>query len=251
MVRRELKHRAKRVIFTDRKPHFVMVTLLYLLVWVALMQLVVNLSDFGRFWSETVGQATAELDAFARFGLMPAFRPPIFELTLFGKLFLIFPWIFLWVMELGYLYYVRGTIRGESLGYQSIFEGFNYFFRAILLRFLQALLVGIGLVLLIVPGLILLCGFSQVNLLLLDHPDKGVIWFFKESWRIMRGRKWEYFVLNLSFIGWFLLTEVPYISLAARFWFVPYHTATMVYYYDSITGQGKEPETEWKRPGMF
>jgi len=229
-----------------------MVTLLYLLVWIALSQLVNNLSDVGRFSSAAFGQVTMEeMNAFVRFGMMPQLYLPDFELTLVGKLFFIIPWIFLWVMELGYLFYVRGTVRGENLGYQSIFEGFNYFFRAIFLRVLQTLIVGLGMILFLVPGIVLFCGFSQVQLLILDHPDKGVLWLFKESWRIMRGRKWEYFVLTLSFIGWFFLTGLPYISLAARLWYIPYHTATMVYYYDSITGQGPAPKAEWKRPGMF
>jgi len=225
--------------------------MLYMFIWVALMQLVTRLSNYGHFVQEIMEQARISMDDFVRFGTLPVFELPIFEITLFGKFFLIAPWIFLWVIDLGYLYYIRGTVRGETLGYRAIFEGFNYFIRGILLRFLQALLVGIGAVLFIAPGIVLLCGFSQVNLLLLDHPDKGVFWFFKESWRLMRGRKWAYFCLVLSFIGWYLLTGLPFISLAARLWYMPYYTTTRVHYYNSITGQEPSPEAEWKRPGMF
>ena len=228
-----------------------MVTLLHLLIWFALMRLVMSLSDYGRFFQAMARQAQENIEILARFGHMPVFELPILELTPLGHFFIIVPWLFLWVMDLGYLYYVRGTVRGDTLGYRSLFEGFNYFFKAVLIRFVHALIVGFGLLLFIAPGIILLCGFSQVNLLLLDHPDKNVCWLFRESWRLMRGRKGAYFTLVISFIGWYLLTEIPLISLIARLWYIPYFTTTRVCYYESITGRGPAAEAAWQRPGMF
>ena len=249
---RQLKAQARKTVFTPRRPHFVWVTTLYIIItWVALRQLQLNLSDIWRFMSAWNQESLAALDTLRRTGVMPTLQIPVFEVTVFGTLFFIVPWIFRWMMGLGYLYYARGTIRGETLGFRSLFEGFNYFVRAILVRLLHLLFMLIGLPLFVVPGIVFFCGFSQVNLLLLDHPDKAVIWLFKESWRLMHGRKWEFFVLKLSFIGWFLLTEIPIINLAARLWLIPYSTTTGVHYYNGITGQGPMPEPVWKRPGMY
>jgi len=228
-----------------------MVTMFFLIIWLALTQLWMNLSDYGRFLLAVREQMMADINVFAQFGTLPVLQIPSLTITLLGQFFFVIPWLFLWIMDLGYLYYIRGTIRGETLGYRSIFEGFNYIPRGIIIRILQVLLIGIGSVFLLVPGILFFCGFSQVHLLLLDHPDKGVFWIFRESWRIMRGRKREYFALVLSFIGWFLLMEIPYLSIAARLWVLPYFTAAKVYYYDKLTGRTHAPETEWKRPGMF
>jgi len=215
-----------------------------------------NLSDFGRF-RLAIAQLTLErLEAFSQFEALPPAIIPAFEFTLLGQFFFFVPWILMWMTNLGYLYYVLGITRGETLGYRALFEGFNFFFRAIWVRLLRLILVGLGTLLFIVPGIVFLCAFSQVNYLLLDNPDKGTVWLFKESWRLMRGRKREYLMLLLSFTGWFLLTNltvvVPILGYAAQFWLIAYSTFTMVNYYLLISGgESEPPESGWKRPGMF
>jgi len=225
--------------------------MLYVLTVVVLMLLVQNLSDTGQFQAEVLRRTQSGLNDI-QMGASPVFILPPFEITLFGMFFLIVPWIFRWVMELGYLYYVRTISQGEPGGYRSLLEGFNYFFRAIFLRFFLFVVTSIAMFFFIVPGLVLICMFSQVNFLLLDNPDKGVFWLLGESRRLMRGRKWEYFKLMLSFFGWFLLTGIPIISYAAQLWFMPYFNFTAFGYYQRITGQGpKNTDADWKRPSMF
>ena len=54
-----------------------------------------------------------------------------------------------------------------------------------------------------------------------------------ESRKMMDGHKWEYFVLQLSFIGWGILSIL---SLGIGFlWLNPYANATYATFYDNLT----------------
>jgi len=253
MVRYKLKLLAKGLILAPRRPHLVFVTLLYIIISASLLMIVVHLSEIGRFQMEILQQMnTAAIEAL-RYGTALQIPIPELQVTAVGMFFFVVPFLFMWMIDLGYLYYARGVTRGEEgLGYRSLFEGFNYFLKGILLRLLSYLIFFVGFALFVVPGIIAMMAFSQADLLLLDHPDKSVFWHLKESARIMQGHKWEYLVLRLSFIGWVLLVQVPFLHYAVRVWYTPYSTLTFVNYYHSLTGQGpKVPKDGWQKPGMF
>ena len=54
----------------------------------------------------------------------------------------------------------------------------------------------------------------------------------KESAKIMKGHKFELFVLELSFLGWVILTVITFGIVGL--YFVPYYNATLTNYYLSI-----------------
>jgi len=252
MRSRQLKLQARQIIFAPRHPRVIFVTALYLLVSVALTQIMYSLSDIGQYQSEMAARILAAAEAYARFNEPQPVTMPAFGFTVSGLFFFVVPWLFLWIMNLGYIFYARGIAREEALGYRSLIEGFNYFFKVITIRILQTLAIFVGLVLFLVPGLVVMAMFSQVNLLLLDHPEKNVFWFFGESNRIMRGKKWAYLRLWLSFFGWFFLSTMPMVGVAVQVWYIPYSTFSYVGFYHKLTGQGPAPPDEgWQRPGMF
>ncbi len=63
----------------------------------------------------------------------------------------------------------------------------------------------LGIILLIVPGIILGLGLSMAYFVMIDKPELGVIDTLKESWRIMKGNKTKLLGLNLRFIPWAIL----------------------------------------------
>ena len=60
--------------------------------------------------------------------------------------------------------------------------------------------------LLIIPGIIKSLSYSQTFYVLKDHPEYSMTEAITESRKIMQGYKWKYFLLNLSFIGWGILS---------------------------------------------
>jgi len=68
--------------------------------------------------------------------------------------------------------------------------------------------------------------------ILAENPHMKAREALNESKKIMHGHKWEFFVLNLSFILWILLCMVT--MGIALIYVLPYMEATFVNFYNSI-----------------
>lgn len=99
------------------------------------------------------------------------------------------------------------------------------------------LLLG-GTVLLVIVAL----QISLVITLLTDHDSMGVIEGFRTSFRLMSGNKGRLFYINLSFIGWSLLTVLS--CGIGSLWLNPYISQTSVEFYRDVTG-----ELDYQNPG--
>ena len=99
----------------------------------------------------------------------------------------------------------------------------------------SGLLIAIGLVLLIVPGIILGIAFSMLSFVLADDPAITIAQALRKTWSLMQGNRWKYFCLNCRFIGWFVLCALTFgIGLL---WLQPYFLSTAArFYLDIIDG---------------
>lgn len=106
-----------------------------------------------------------------------------------------------------------------------------------------SILVGIFTILwsllLIIPGIIKGISYSQVFFLLRDNPQLSALEAITESKIRMKGYKWKYFLLNLSFIGW---AFIAIFTFGIGFlWLAPYiSTANATFYNELIAPQGHE-----------
>lgn len=113
--------------------------------------------------------------------------------------------------------------------FKDIFSGFQVILKAIGLSLLLTIIVVVGMVLLIIPGIIFCYMFSQSFFILADDNSKSVIQCLKESAAMMKGYKFKYFVLTLSFLGWMLLGAITLgIGLL---WVIPYMNVTLASFY--------------------
>ncbi|MCD8382197.1 MAG: DUF975 family protein [Clostridiales bacterium] len=106
------------------------------------------------------------------------------------------------VMSYGYTSYALGVVRGEQPGYGELFSRFYMAGKIILAAILEICYVFLWSLLLIIPGIIAAYRYRLVPYFLLDDPDISVMEAFRRSKATMRGRKWELFTLDLSFILW-------------------------------------------------
>ncbi len=84
--------------------------------------------------------------------------------------------------------------------------------------------------LLIIPGIIKSLSYSQTFFLLRDHPEFSITEAITESKQIMKGYKWKYFLLNLSFIGWGILSL--FTLGIGLLWLIPYVSTSLAAFYD-------------------
>ncbi len=96
-------------------------------------------------------------------------------------------------------------VRGGQERLEDIFEGFKTNYIASLLALiLSFIVIVLGLLLLIIPGIILALGLSQIFYILADDKKITAVDAMKKSWDMMNGYKLKYFLLNLLYLLMFI-----------------------------------------------
>ena len=90
------------------------------------------------------------------------------------------------------------------------------------------------ILLLMIPYSIIINAYAQTNYVLCEYPDYSPTQCIDASKAMMKGRRWELFVLSLSFIPWILLVCVTF--GIAIIYVGPYMTLTFTNYYHRIKG---------------
>ena len=153
----------------------------------------------------------------------------------FGKFLACLIMIVMWVVAAGFVIFIMNTIRkSEAVAYGNILDGFSFGGKIVLLMLVQYFLITLGTCLLVIPGIILSFAYRQALYILVDDPEKGIRQCLRESRMMMRGHKWELFVLDLSFIGWKLLSAI---TMLANIWVAPYTETVYFEYYEHVAGK--------------
>ena len=123
-------------------------------------------------------------------------------------------------------------IRGGELKVGKLFDGYKDCIRIGIAFFLYFLVVLVGVIFFIVPGIIFAMMFAQVPYILRDDENIGVIDALKKSANMMKGHKMQLFLLYLSFIGWAILAILT-LGIGYLFLF-PYMYTTVAHYYEDL-----------------
>lgn len=121
------------------------------------------------------------------------------------------------------------TTNTEEPKFKDLFSYFNIFFKSLGLFVLIGIITLFGTIFLIIPGIIVALMYSQAFYILAEDPSKGIFECLEESSRLMSGHKWEFFVLGLSFIGWWLLAGLT-LGIGGL-WVEPYQKVTETNFY--------------------
>ena len=103
----------------------------------------------------------------------------------------------------------------------------------ILVMFLKNLFLALWTLLFIVPGIVKAYSYRMVPYILKEHPELSGTRAITLSRQMMNGHKGEAFVLDLSFIGWLLLSALTF-GILHLFWVGPYIQATNAELYKVI-----------------
>ncbi len=127
-------------------------------------------------------------------------------------------------------FFVRNRTEMTRVG--DIFDGFRsgHYGNIVLTMFLKDLYVTLWTLLFIIPGIIKELEYMMVPYIIAENPGMDQKEAFAISKRMMDGEKMDAFVLQLSFIGWYLLAAIT-CGLAGIFYVNPYMEATMAELY--------------------
>lgn len=129
-------------------------------------------------------------------------------------------------------YYLKFANGEKPKTFEEVGYGFKLWLKSTLVSIIYAIIVALGTVMLIVPGVIFAIMFSQVGYILAENPEMDVIDVFKKSYALTEKHLMDYFIMSLSFIGWILLI---FISCGlAVIWVLPYIESAMAIYYNNL-----------------
>ena len=106
----------------------------------------------------------------------------------------------------GFVVYFLNLIRNDNTDYERLFDGYKDFIRIFLAEFLVNLATGIGMILLIIPGIIIGSGLVMTGFILKDDKEISAVDAMKKSWEMTDGHKGALVLLFLSFLGWIILS---------------------------------------------
>ncbi|GAM16645.1 DUF975 family protein [Mesobacillus selenatarsenatis] len=121
----------------------------------------------------------------------------------------------------------------------AVYKNWELSLKVIGTAILMGIFTMLWMLLLIIPGLIKGISYSQAFFLLKDNPEYSALEAITESKKRMKGYKWKFFLMNLSFIGWVF---IAIFTLGVGFlWLSPYIATTNANFYNEfIFPQGNE-----------
>ena len=121
----------------------------------------------------------------------------------------------------------RAEVREIAFGYDNNYK------ETVKTLFLRDLFVILWSLLFIIPGIYKSYEYRMIPYLLADDPTMTKDRAFSESKRMMDGQKWNTFVLDLSFLGWNILSALT-LGILGVFYVTPYQAQTNAALYEKL-----------------
>jgi uncharacterized membrane protein len=129
-------------------------------------------------------------------------------------------------------YFLAQARQEKTPSLENMFNGFSDFGNNFVLGLLMYLFIFLWSLLFIIPGIVKSYAYSMAFYLKHDHPEYTWRECLDESQRIMNGKKGQLFLLDLSFIGWWILGALC--CGIGTLWVAPYAEAARVNFYEAI-----------------
>lgn len=139
---------------------------------------------------------------------------------------------------IGYIVLVKKVVAKETPIVNDIFSGFNdQLGDSIVTYILHEIFILLWTLLLIIPGIIKSYSYAMTFYVVKDEKLSGTA-AITRSRELMHGNKWKLFCLNLSYIGWIILS---YFTLGILLlWIIPKMETARYMFYLHITGKDAE-----------
>ena len=130
----------------------------------------------------------------------------------------------------GYRFFILNQTAQPGIG--TLLDGFRsgHYMNIVLTMFLRDLFTALWSLLLVVPGIIKHYEYLMVPYIIAENPVMDYKEAFQISKQTMNGEKMEAFIMDLSFIGWYLLSAIS-CGLFAIFYVNPYVQASFAEMY--------------------
>lgn len=128
--------------------------------------------------------------------------------------------------------YLKMSRSPNKVSFSTFIEGFNNWYRAIFCELFRGIFVFLWSLLFFIPGIIKSYSYSQMGFLIAEFPKLSIPKAMTISKIITKGNKWNIFVMQLSFLGWDILSVFTLEIL--QLWLKPYKTMSFVNAYHAM-----------------
>lgn len=141
------------------------------------------------------------------------------------------------VITLGFRGWYQKAIHREKLSIGSMFDGFKYNYGDnLLMMLLKNIYIALWSLLLLVPGIVKTYSYSMAEFIKSENPNIPANRAIELSKIMTNGHKADLFVLDLSFIGWHLLSCLTF-GILEIVYVGPYYVAACAFAYEEIKAE--------------
>lgn len=137
-------------------------------------------------------------------------------------------------VQLGYCKYLLKLHDGGDGEVKDLFSEFNRFGDGFILRLLTGLYVFLWSLLFVIPGIVAAYKYAMAPFIMAENPGMTANEAITASKEMMDGHKFELFCLELSFLGWSILTV--FTLGIGSLWLNPYINMAFTAFYRNIGG---------------
>jgi len=117
--------------------------------------------------------------------------------------------LLLLVLDAGFVLYCMDIRRGEESGFLTLFDGFSFVGKLIGLHVVIYIFIFLWSMLFVIPGIIAGYRYRFAIYNLCENPELGIFEALNMSKRQTMGYKTQLLMLDLSYIGWIILADLP------------------------------------------
>ena len=138
------------------------------------------------------------------------------------------------VVSVGYARSNLNLVDGGEASFEALFGYFPHWKNAAWTKLRKSLFILGGFLLLVVPGILASFSYAMTEFVLAEDPELSAAEAMARSKELMEGNRWRLFCLELSFIGWGILSALT--LGIGNLWLTPYSQAANAAFYREITG---------------
>ncbi len=135
-------------------------------------------------------------------------------------------------LVVGFCFMTLKIVRGQKGDFVDLFSQFNNFSNLLVWYLLYNIFIFLWSLLFFIPGIVKSLAYSMSPYILADNPEVGGNEAITKSREMMDGHKTEFFLLNLSFIGYIILSIFTFGILLI--WLIPYMEASKAEFYTRL-----------------
>ena len=139
------------------------------------------------------------------------------------------------ILEVGCHSFLKENVDKRA-SFGEFKRGFGIYKKSMLTMLLRDVFLALWFCLLVIPGIVMSYSYMMVPYILLDEPDLGPREIIKKSSAMMKGHKWKTFLLDLSYIGWMILSLFTF-RLVGIFFSEPYRRSARAALYLELKSQ--------------